>query len=505
MHTKANSEDLAKSKDMIYISILLTLAFCVGVYLIITTVLIAKDGVTLIEYARNLMSDPKSTMLSEAQHPGYPFLILAGHQIAKRVSDGSSLFSWIYAAQVMALTFRLLAIIIIYFIGKALVGGRFSFWATLILILLPLPAKFGSDTLGDWPYIFCLSAGLLLLIRGAIKRRWWLFGVAGIFGGLGYLIRPECAQLVVYGSLWLILQLFWPKHMLSRGKAVLALALLLIGFWGSAYPYMHLKGAVFPKKHAAEFVSNTQCETAYQSPQQALRLAVYDTDTIYAFGKLFQNIGELLVWFFVPALFVGLACRLKKGTWHEPTQFFMIILIAMNVLLMMWLHSEYGYMSKRHTLPLVIFTVFYIPPGLQSIALFLQNKTGKKCKASATMNEGPKQYLFFVFLAIGISVCLPKLLRPIRTEKALYRTAAQWLNNHSRPQDLIATPDLRISFYAGRRGWKSKGSDLAGNAEYAVIIHKAGNGLGGLGLPHGLREVFTESDNSSALVICQRL
>ena len=127
MHTKTNYEDLAKSKDLTYIPILLTLAFCVGIYLIITTVFIARDGRTFIEYAQNLLSNPKSTMLSGDQHPGYPFLILAGHQIAKIVSDGASLFSWIYSAQAVALTSRLLALIAIYLIGKVLVGARFSF------------------------------------------------------------------------------------------------------------------------------------------------------------------------------------------------------------------------------------------------------------------------------------------------------------------------------------------------------------------------------------------
>ena len=200
-----------RSKAIIHISILLAISFCVGVYLISTTVLIAKDGITFIEYAKGLETSPLKAIKSEYQHPGYPFLIAAAHKIAKIGQDGSSLWSWIYSAQAVALIFRLLTVVLLYFIGKKIVGQRFSFWAILILILLPDAAELGSDALSDWPHIFFLSAGFLLLIWGAVSRKWWLFGFSGLAAGMGYLIRPECAQVVVFGTLWLGLQLFYSR------------------------------------------------------------------------------------------------------------------------------------------------------------------------------------------------------------------------------------------------------------------------------------------------------
>jgi 4-amino-4-deoxy-L-arabinose transferase-like glycosyltransferase len=140
-----------------------------------------------------------------------------------------------------------------YFIGKHLLGAALSFWAILILIVLPEPAKYGSDALSDWPHLFFLSAGLLLLLKGAMNERWWLFGFAGFTAGTGYLIRPECAQLVAVGGLWLGLQLLWPKRAMSKGKVLFAFALLLVGFLAIAGPYMKLKGAVFPKKDIGRF------------------------------------------------------------------------------------------------------------------------------------------------------------------------------------------------------------------------------------------------------------
>jgi hypothetical protein len=55
-------------------------------------------------------------------------------------------------------------------------------------------------------------------------------------------------------------------------------------------------------------------------------------------------------------------------------------------------------------------------------------------------------------LVIGIVICVPKLFRPIRIEKKGYRLAAEWLKENTTKEDVIAVPDIRISFYAERKG-----------------------------------------------------
>jgi 4-amino-4-deoxy-L-arabinose transferase-like glycosyltransferase len=268
MDIKTTEEQFDKDKTLSHILILLAIALCIGIYLISTTVLIAKDGVTFIEYAKDLELSPIEAMQSRYQHPGYPFLIIAAHKTASIGYKGSSVGLWIYSAQAVALIFRLLSVVLLYFVGRKIVGARFSFWAILILVLLPEPAKFGSDTLSDWPHLFFLSAGFSLLIWGAASRKWWLFGFSGLAAGLGYLIRPECTQIVIFGTLWLGMQLFWSKRSISKGKAVLALLLLLGGFWAAAGPYMKLKGAVFPKKQLVHCVPKVQLSEVYEQEAQ---------------------------------------------------------------------------------------------------------------------------------------------------------------------------------------------------------------------------------------------
>ncbi len=501
MRIKITDKQSSRSETAIHISILLAVAFCVGIYLISTTVLIAKDGITFIEYARGLETSPIETMKSKYQHPGYPFLIVVAHKIAETGQDSSSLWSWIYSAQAVTLVSRLLAVVLLYFVGKKIVGERFSFWAILILILLPNAAEYGSDALSDWPYIFFLSTGFLLLIQGAVSGKWWLFGFSGLAAGMGYLIRPECAQVVAFGTLWLGLQVFYPGRIISKRKAVFAFALLLVGFLITAGPYMKLKGAVFPKKQLVQFVPNTQSSEVYKQEIPIYTNSIYaagfvPSDIAGALGKLVQRVSETLMWFFVPALLIGAYKGFRKRDWREPEKFFVIVLIALNVLVMTLLYCKFSYMSRRHTLTLVVFTIFYVPAGLEALASWLDDKFS---------NKSNTDFWFTVLVVIGIAICAPKLLSPIRAEKQSYRDAARWLAKNTNEKDIIAVPDNRIGFYSGRRSVEYNGRTVPKEAQYVVKVSKDKKDMpGGEGMLR-TKEVFSTKGKREKVIIYSRL
>lgn len=459
-------------KDIIYVFILLAITLSTGVYLVSTTVLIAKDGVTFINYARNLAFDPIKTMMSEYQHPGYPFLILMAHQIAKITNNSLALWSWIYSAQVVTLIFRLLAAVVLYVIGRKILEPTDSFLAILILILLPNPAKYGSDALSDWPYLFFLAGGFLFLMYGLKDNKWWWFGFAGLTAGLGYLIRPECAQLVIFGALWLVLQPFRAKH-ITISKAVFALVLLLAGFLAPAGPYMKLKGAIFPKKHVGQFVryiSDTEksdgSKQVYADSVQ--RPGFTPVSVAKAFTKLFEETGNLLMWFFVPALLLGSYKFFRHRDWLEPKRFLVAALIDFNIPLLVWLYCQHGYISGRHVLSLVIFTIFFVPAGLQVLGDWLRAIFSKSRFAGCR----DSQLWFYILLIAGLVLCTPKLLTPIRSDKCSYRQAADWLAKNTKQQDLLAVPDNRINFYAQRQGLEYKNGQIPDKTQYAVVIFK---------------------------------
>lgn len=494
-------EQSSKSETAIHLSILLAVALGVGVYLISTTSIIAKDGVTFIKYAKGLETSPIETMKSNYQHPGYPFLISVAHKIAEAGHKGSSTQSWIYSAQAVTLISRLLAVVLLYFVGKKIVGERFSFWAILILILLPDVADYGSDATSDWPHLFFLSAGFSLLIWAATSAKWWLFGFAGLAAGMGYLIRPECVQVVVFGTLWLGLQVFYSRRTISKRKAVFAFALLLVGFLITAGPYMKLKGAVFPKKQLVQLVPHTQSSEVYEQRIQICSSSVYTAssvalDIVGALGKLVERVSETLMWFFVPALLIGAYKGFRKRNWREPEKFFVIALIALNVLIMILLHRKFGYMSRRHILPLVVFTIFYVPIGLEALAFWLDEKFSKKSNTD---------FWFVVLVVTGIAICTPKLLRPIRAEKQSYLEAARWLAKNTNEKDLIAVPDNRIGFYSGRQSVEYDDQAIPKEAKYVVKVFKNEKDVSSSEGMLQKKEVFSTEVKRRKVIIYSRL
>ena len=465
---KIASEKVVRHKNLRDLSILLAIALCIGIHLIVSTVLIAKDGLTFINYAQQLNADPVRTMSNQYQHPGYPLMILAAHKGIGLFCNNTSNMSWIYYAQSITLFFRLLSIVILYFIGKQLVGAKLSFWAVLILIFLPAPAKYGSDVLSDWPHLFLLSFGFLVLLKAASTGRWWLFPVAGMVSGVGYLIRPECAQLVIIGGLWLGINFIFQKSDMCRYKTVLAGIFLILGFLIVSTPYMKLKGAVFPKKNVGSFTSaDKQTETSpvvtasviANTPMPKIAKAV---------EELMKNAAETLMWFFLGPVLTGIYFIAKRRKWYQPENFFVLTLVVLNISIMAWLYCKHGYMSQRHTLPMFIFLTLYATSGLEIWGTWLQEKFQRKNTYSSKNNN--RHFWFLVLLAIGILICTPKLLRPLRIDKQCYRAAAQWLQVNTNDTDIIAVPDKRITYYSSRRSKYYINPTDANDAQYIVIV-----------------------------------
>jgi hypothetical protein len=464
-----NRKESVKGADFINVSILLAVALCIGVYLIITAFLISKDGTTFIRYAQKLSIEPLKIMQNEDQHPGFPWLILAAHRITDLLSEDTSVLRWIICGQSVALIFRLFAVVVLYFLAKRLVGASQSFWAVLILVILPKPAEYGSDALSDWPHLFFLLTGFLLLIIGARNKGWWLFGLAGIAAGAGYLVRPECAQLIVIGCLWLVVQMLKSKNTSDRVKTLSGLVVLLVGFSIIVGPYMKFKGAVFPKKSIVPPTTLHDSETNSTEAQpisQATRESRFAPLKVAgAFGRLVSNTGETLMWFFVPALLIGMLKSFRRCEWSEPKTFLVAAIILLNIPVMVWLYCGYGYMADRHTLPMLVIPILYVPAGLSEMARWLNGKYPGK-------NE---RFWFSVLVLAGICVCAPKLFMPIRLEKQGYRAAAEWLKTNTEPGDTVAVPDPRISFYAERKGMVYENVAIPENAEYIVQILEKGD------------------------------
>ncbi len=229
-------------QDGLHLVILVGVALGIGAYLIATSVLIAWDGVFYISQAEKLLSDP--VLAAETYPVGYAFLLAVAHRIAGLFTDSDSIAVWIVSAQIVTLSCRVGALVFVYLLGRMLVGSRRSFWAVLILTVLPHPARYGSDVLREWPFVLFLAAGFWLLLKALRDRRWVRFGLVGLIAGLGYFIRPMGGQLIVYGLLGLGVLLLQkqrrPGFIFSGG------VLLLAGFALIVAPYSIWTGTATP-------------------------------------------------------------------------------------------------------------------------------------------------------------------------------------------------------------------------------------------------------------------
>lgn len=451
----------AKAQDLFHIAVLVILTLGVGIYIISTTVLISKDGVYYIERAQNLSNDPVGVI--KAHPPGYPFLILITHKFVTLFTDSSSQQTWIYSAQSITLLCRLFALILLYFIGKILVGARKSFWAVFILVILPHSAKFGCEAVREWPYILFLSLGYLALLIGANQSKWWFWGLAGLSAGLGYLIRPESAQLVVYGLAWLILSMFRPKlWCASRWKILVALALLLVAFAAPAMPYMKYTGQIIPPKirYIINALSlNTLSDKADVPNANVARSNHYTAEFIAhkvfkILAEIFQTVGENLMWFFMAALAIGAYYHFRGSTKREET-FLITAFILVNVtMIILRYHHFRPTVSKRYSLPLITFTIFYIPVGLRAAGNWLESKFPINNRRGTGNSKTKRGSWFLLLLLVGVGICIPKLFRPLRIEKQGYRDTAKWLRENTAATDVVAVPDTRIAFYAERKDLK---------------------------------------------------
>ncbi len=484
-------------QDAVNLIILLLIALLLGVYLISTTVLITQDGVFYIKQAQKLSIDPSSVIISHP--PGYPFLIFIALKFVGLFNGSPSVQTLVYTAQSTTLLCRLLAIIPLYFIGKLFVGPRNSFWALLILIILPYPAKFGSDVLRDWPHILFLALGFLFLLWGAQQGKLWFFGITGLVAGLGYAIRPECTQLILYGIVWLFIQLLNPNRNISRAKLTCAFFILLIGSVLPMAPYVRERGRIAPVK-LKQLFDSPKAYTEYFSkaqPEQEVNIDSHNRiysivgllgDIIKAIGRLIGEISDNLMYFFLPALLIGFYYRFGKQSKATAVEkFFVPVLIVFNMIMLILLRLSYGYISRRHCLPLVVFSIFYVPIGLQIFAEWLSNRFSKGC-----LENNPKpQLFFFILAAVGVTICFPKLVRPLRIEKKGYRDAAKWLKENTAEEDLIAVPDHRIGFYAEREGLEYEIWEVTQRVKYIVKIIKAEDE--GLNIPKDIhiQEVYS--------------
>ncbi len=419
------------------------------------------------------ISESLSLWFWQIQDIGFPWMINHWHRLLSLFGLGQENRDWLLAGQTFCLLCRLLSVIPLYFLGRRLVGGRYAFWALIILVCLPWPAEWGHDVLREWPHLLFLGGGLFMVLRAFESGRVFYLLPAGVMAGAGHTIRPEAAQVILYALVGLILALLRPEKMKFSRKQSLTGALWLIGgFAVIALPYLHAKGYAMPQKLDKLLSMNVQDSSVVMHSTDAPNS--YSTSAGNAFASLegvidlVQDLCENFYYYFFPFMLMGLYRFLVQPRQMPFEKPLLIAFIVINTLMLTTLYHNWGYITRRHVLPLTAMTVFFVPQGLQCAAALLSRK---KTEPAGRGKPGKQGRMFGVMMCLGILVCLPKLAKP-QGSNIGFRKTADYLRLKTPTHTIIAVPDPRIGFYAERTQIPYEVRPPSGEWEYIVIHEK---------------------------------
>jgi 4-amino-4-deoxy-L-arabinose transferase-like glycosyltransferase len=471
-------------------AILAAVALAVGIYLAAAAVVISEDGVTYIERARRLAAEP-DTVFNLKEPPGLPILIYGLHSFFGLFTRRDTPALWIASGQAISLVFRVLTIVVLYCLGRRLLDRRSAFWGGLILIVLPYPAYFGSDVLRDWPHLFFLTAGLLLLYEAVRREKGLLFFLAGLASGLGYVIRPEGAQVMLYGAVFFAVHLVTAlrhKRPAGRWRVYLWLA---AGFLVIFFILAWLRQDMIPQKLHMLFKPKP-VRPAAGGAVSLLQAGFGPADWVSAAVNLVQGLFENMLYYFLVPAVIGFYLLFFKRPADLQRQLLIGLVFGFYITALCLLDMRWGYISRRHLLPMTALLCLYIPSGCDWLAqrLFAKNRT----------------VAFYVLILAGMLSCLPKLFTPMGIDKRPLRQAANWIASHTPAEAVFYTYDNRVPFYAQRDYQlyrRAKVNRKAADFRYWIVLSK--DGQPGLTIPPAMRlEQRFELESDKELQIYRR-
>lgn len=387
------------------------------------TVCLTEDGVTFIQYARQLDGEKPldRTLLAgrrgpaarhildrvaewvpalpvlEAhdQHPGYPLLILAARRTVGDWLADDPLERWSRSAQLVSVVAGVLLTAGVCSLGRRLLGPAAGFAGAVVVAMSPALVAQRAEALSDVPALACLVASACCAVRVLAAGRARDAALCGLCAGAGYWVRPEAVQVAALLGLFLIVR--WWRNQADRPRWALslcALALPLLLLCGS---YMAVRGSVFTKSGSVLVGVNAEIDPLLVSPME--RTGTWGTfpgsgrlpPPNSPAGKLVRGAKHFLTgWAHdlggvtaVP-VFLGLWVGRRRVRRHAG-QRLILLTVGVNALLLPGvLYYFKGYLDHRHVLPTAALTACWVWPGLRAaVRLALRTISSRSLRTGA--------------------------------------------------------------------------------------------------------------------------
>jgi hypothetical protein len=449
--------------DWRLLAVLLLFAAGLRAWQLAHTEVAARDSIGFIRVAWRLHSQPlrdwPTVLAHSEQHPGYPLAVVAVAQPVRLLVAGPDADRMRLSAQLASALAAVLLVLPVFCLGRELFDRRVGFGAALLLQCLPVSGRILADGLSEAVFLLLAMSALYWSVRGLRSRHAPVaFALAGLFGGLAYLTRPEGAFVVAATAVVLLAGQAvrsWrrPRRDLLVSAAALALPALLL-----AGPYVATTGRLSVKPGPDKALHHHTAAAAPEYTDGRVLLGAY---WVYYGNE--QALAVLALEIVKGSFYVGWVAALLGVWWHRRRLrwvpgAWVLLLVCIGVAVSLWrLAVAAHYLSDRHALLILTCGSYWAVAGLIGVGERLAAYWPRlsPCRGLA---------LPLVFAAAA----LPKTVQPLHEGRSGFREAGRWLAEHSDPADYVADPLCWAHYYAGRVF--IEGTDAPGRGSRLFVV-----------------------------------
>jgi hypothetical protein len=445
-------------------------------WLVMHTAVTARDSLGYARIALNLSNpgvnsegEPRQridVIRNAEQPPGYPVAIWITEKMLRDVVDLPLPERCLLAAQVANATAAVLLVIPLYLIGRILFGRNVGFASTLLFEVLPVPARITSDGLSEGVYLLVVATAILFAVRTLRKPGIGGFLLCGMATGASYLVRPEGLGIVIAVSIligWSGLTRRW-----QRDQALGCLTALLVGVALIGMPYMILIGKLSNKPTSIWLINQHDNQPApiwHGQDAKGVRPPIAGTPlfakwwdpgldagkphAVWAVQAVSSELIKSLHYVIGFLAIAGLIAHRRQLWSPDLGIWFLIVLAALNVALMVYLAYRIQYISERHTLQFVMVSCIFAAAALEPLIGFVTSST-----LLGRLFLWPKAAPC-LFLAGLVASALPFTLQNMHTQREGHKHAGRWLATHMNDQDWLIDPFAWAEWYSGRTLYKT--------------------------------------------------
>jgi len=344
------------------ILLFLVIASAARILVVLNSHCIAKDGTVFINMAREFSQGRWPDVEKFRQQPLFPMLLAAWQTLF-----GDSIFT----AQMFEVLVSALCVVPLYLLCEDCFGRRCAAMTALLAALHPRLAAYPADVVSEPLYILCYTTAIWLGHRAFTRGRLGYFIAAGACSGLAYLTRPEGLGAALIICAWGILLLIKGRK-LPRRRTLAGICCTVIFLVAVGGPYVMLlkqKTGEFRltmKKKASELLIPTQNVSRLPTSERGWKplgeAVEYYTYRLYETGR--EYVEEFHLVFAIALLALSWRRKVPRGRFDE---FYLVSVVVFNVSICYLLNVVHSYLTARHLVMAVNFSLIAAGVGLVEI------------------------------------------------------------------------------------------------------------------------------------------